>query len=154
MKFPNISFVPLWWTSYRISHLMFHFPKSKKLFESRESVGERGFFGFHLRMPRCYFFNLVETPMFVTTGYLSETFCENPKCGHREKNDNDQAWEKQEWTSSEAISLGGHFQHLRPRSGSQADLRSTSVPFINKIWKIQIAKIWILIAQKESVLCY
>ena len=60
---------------------MFHFPKSKKLFESRESVGERGFFGFHLRMPRCYFFNLVETPMFVTTGYLSETFCENPKCG-------------------------------------------------------------------------
>ena len=33
-------------------------------------------------MPRCYFFNLVETPTFVTTGYLSEKFCENPKCGH------------------------------------------------------------------------
>ena len=101
---------------------------------------------------RCYFFNLVETPTFVTTGYLSETFCENPKCGHPEKNDNDQAWEKWQWTSSEAIFLVVIFQHLRPRSGPQADQRSTSVPFINKIWKIQIWKIWILIAQKESSL--
>ena len=78
-------------------------------------------------MPRCYFFNLVETPTFVTTGYLSETFCENPKCGHPEKNDNDQAWEKWQWTSSEAIFLVVIFQHLRPRSGPQ--LTSAARPF-------------------------
>ena len=47
-------------------------------------------------MPRCYLFNFVETPMFVTTRYLSETFCKNPSVAilrkmtmtKPEKNDN------------------------------------------------------------------
>ena len=91
-------------------------------------------------MPRCYFFNIVETPTFVTTAHLSEKFRENPKCGYPEKNDNG--------LRMKPFLLGAVFQHLRPRSGSQTDQPSTSVPFINKISKIQISKIWILIAQK------
>ena len=93
-------------------------------------------------MPRCYYFNLVETPTFVTTAYLCETFCENPKCGIPEKNYNDLNLRKMimDFVWSHFSWLAAIFQHLRPRSGSRADQHSTSVSFINKIWKIQISK--------------